>query len=89
MQEYTTPKAQQSLARAITADEQQLSDALFAIFGTGTHDFEAVARELETRRIPRPSGASGAWTVAVLEDELRRINASLDDAYARGLAKVV
>jgi hypothetical protein len=72
----------QSLGRALTAEERALADALEAVFGTGEEDFEAVARALEARGIKRPSGGKGAWSAAVLEQELAAINASLDAAYA-------
>jgi hypothetical protein len=72
----------QSLGRALTAEEEALADALEAIFRTGQEDFEEVARALERERVKRPSGAEEPWTAAVLEQELARINASLDAAYA-------
>jgi hypothetical protein len=72
----------QSLGRPLTADERALADALEAVFGSGEQDFEGVARALEARGVKRPSGASGAWSAAVLEQELAAINASLDAAYA-------
>jgi hypothetical protein len=37
---------------------------------------------LERDGVKRPSGEKGPWTAAVLEQELARINASLDAAYA-------
>ena len=46
------------------------------------HDFEEVARALERDGVKRPSGETGPWTAAVLEQELANINASLDAAYA-------
>jgi hypothetical protein len=72
----------QSLGRALSQDERALADALEAVFRTGEQDFEAVARTLERNGVRRPSGAAGAWTAAVLEQELAQINASLDAAYA-------
>jgi hypothetical protein len=72
----------QSLGRPLTPEERALADALEAIFHTGTADFEEVARALERDRVPRPSGAVGAWSAAVLEQELARINTFLDQAYA-------
>jgi hypothetical protein len=72
----------QSLGRALTEEERALAAALEKVFATGQHDFEQVARALEAGGVKRPSGASGPWTVAVLQDELARINASLDAAYA-------
>jgi hypothetical protein len=72
----------QSRGRPLTAEEHALADALEAVFGSGEQDFEAVARAFEARGIKRPSGASGPWSAAVLEQELAAINASLDAAYA-------
>ena len=72
----------QSLGRPLSAEERALADVLEAVFRTGEHDFETVARALERDGGKRPSGAKGPWTAAVLEQELARINASLDAAYA-------
>ncbi|HEY1365331.1 MAG TPA: recombinase-like helix-turn-helix domain-containing protein [Xanthobacteraceae bacterium] len=72
----------QSLGRPLTAEERALADALEAVFRAGEEDFEEVARALERRGVCRPSGEAGAWSAAVLEQELARINASLDAAYA-------
>ena len=73
----------QSLGRPLTEAERALAEALEKIFLTGQHDFEQVARALERDGVKRPSGAKGPWTVAVLEQELAEINASLDAAYAQ------
>jgi hypothetical protein len=72
----------QSLGRALTQEERALADALEAVFRSGEQDFEDVARALERNGVKRPSGATGSWTAAVLEQELAEINASLDAAYA-------
>jgi Recombinase-like helix-turn-helix domain len=72
----------QSLGRPLSAEERALAEALEAVFRAGEQDFEAVARALESRGVKRPSGATGPWTAAVLEQELATINASLDSAYA-------
>ena len=72
----------QSLGRPLSADERALADALEAVFRTGQQDFEGVAGSLERDGVKRPSGAPGPWTAAVLEQELAKINASLDAAYA-------
>jgi hypothetical protein len=80
-QESAVNPARQSLARPITDEEQLLASSLEAIFATGEHDFAAVAAELEKRKVGRPSGHGGPWTPAVLEEELRAINTSLDAAY--------
>jgi hypothetical protein len=72
----------QSLGRPLSAEERALADALETVFRTGQQDFEEVARALERAGVKRPSGAKEPWTSAVLEQELARINASLDAAYA-------
>ncbi len=72
----------QSLGRPLTPQERALADALEAAFRTGAQDFEAVVVALAQGGVKRPSGKSGAWTAAVLEQELATINASLDAAYA-------
>lgn len=72
----------QSLGRAFTQEERALADALEAVFRSGEQDFEEVARALERDGVKRPSGATGSWTAAALEQELAEINASLDAAYA-------
>ncbi len=72
----------QSLGRPLTAQERALADALEKVFRSGVQDFEEVARALERDGVKRPSGAGGAWSAAVLEQELVAINASLDTAYA-------
>jgi Recombinase-like helix-turn-helix domain len=72
----------QSLGRPLSAEERALADALEAVFRSGQHDFEEVARALEQGGVKRPSGATEPWTAAALEQELANINASLDAAYA-------
>ncbi|HVV94533.1 MAG TPA: recombinase-like helix-turn-helix domain-containing protein [Hyphomicrobiales bacterium] len=78
----TSPLAHQSLGRELTAAERELGAALSRIFATGEHDFAAVAAALGKSGVARPSGTAGAWSAAALEEELSRINASLDQAYA-------
>jgi hypothetical protein len=75
--------ANQSLRRPFTPAERALADALDEIFGRGIHDFAAVASSLQSAGVGRPSGEAGPWTAQVLDDELKRINASLDAAYAQ------
>jgi hypothetical protein len=74
--------ARQALGRPLTDAEQGLARALEAIFATGTHEFSAVAAALQASNIARPSGSSEPWTTALLESELKSINAALDTAYA-------
>jgi len=76
--------SRQSLGRALESVEQRLAEVLEAIFAAGVHDFDAVAAELTQRDVKRPSGQAGAWTADVLNAELVKINASLDDAYSAG-----
>jgi hypothetical protein len=76
--------ARQSLGRALMDSEVNLAEALTAIFRTGQHDLAKVSEELQTRGVARPSGETGAWSLAVLESELRTINASLDAAHEAG-----
>jgi hypothetical protein len=78
---FRVTPARQSLGRDITPLESALAEALEAIFATGEHDLQSVATELQDRGVSRPSGTAGAWTVSVLEQELRQINHSLDAAY--------
>lgn len=73
----------QALARALTPAETALAAALENIFAAGMHDFAAVAAELQTRAIARPSGSREPWTLATLTSELAAVNAALDAAYAR------
>lgn len=72
----------QSLGRPLTSEETALAQALERVFRTGEQDFEEVARALQRDGVKRPSGANEPWTAAVLEQELVRINSSLDAAYA-------
>ena len=74
--------AHQSRGRPLTEAENALAAALEKVFRTGEQNFEEVARVLERDGVKRPSGATGPWTAAVLEQELANINASLDAAYA-------
>jgi recombinase-like protein len=75
--------ANQSLRRPLDGAERALADALDVIFGRGEHDFAAVAGSLQSAGIRRPSGGREPWTAQVLDDELKRINASLDEAYTQ------
>ena len=47
-----------------------------------THDPSEVAAKLNERGVLRPSGSSDPWDARALEDELRRLNDSQDEAYA-------
>lgn len=72
----------QSKGRPLSEAEMAFANALERIYETGCHDFEAVAAELNARGAARPSGEAGAWTLEVLEAELKQINASHDAAQA-------
>ena len=76
--------ANQSLRRPLDEAERALADALDVIFGRGEHDFAVVTRSLQSAGVKRPSGGTEPWTAQVLDDELKRINALLDEAYTRG-----
>jgi hypothetical protein len=76
--------AHQALGRALTEAEAALAQALEAIFASGQHHLPQVVALLQQQGVRRPSGAAGVWTLAALEDELAKINASLDEAYAVG-----
>ena len=79
----------QSLRRPLTPAESGLARALETVFATGQHEFAAVVEYLQQQRIARPSGSTDPWTVAALEEELRKINVALDEAYVNpaGVAK--
>jgi hypothetical protein len=76
--------AHQSLRRPLTGAEQALAVALEEIFAAGVHEFPVVATLLQERHVERPSGSTEPWSTAALEAELKGINDSLDQAYARG-----
>lgn len=73
----------QGLARPLDEKEKALAEAMMQIFASGEHDFAAVASLLNERKVSRPSGETGPWSPVVLEQELHRINTSLDEAYLR------
>ena len=75
--------ASQSLARELSPAEVGLSNALIQTFMKGEHDFGIVVSRLNEAKVPRPSGEPGEWTISALENELRQLNASLDEAYAK------
>ena len=72
----------QSRGRELSDGERELALALERIYETGESDFAKVAERLNQTGTPRPSGESGAWSLDVLESELKAINASHDAAYA-------
>lgn len=72
----------QSKGRPLSDAERAFAEALERIYETGEHDFAKVAEKLNERGAPRPSGESGAWTLEILDAELKAINASHDAAHA-------
>lgn len=74
--------AHQSRGRAMSAAELALADALMAIMGAGTQDFDAVCAELSARKIAAPLSGRSDWDRALLDAELTALNADLDAAYA-------
>ena len=76
--------ARQSLMRPITDAEKRLANTLEQIFRSGVKDFGQVTLLLQQNGVQPPSGAAGPWTPDLLQSELARINASFDDAYAKG-----
>jgi hypothetical protein len=72
----------QSRGRPMTDAELTLAADLEEIYARGVHDFDTVAAELNAKGTRRPSGETGAWSLATLEAELKAINASLDAAHA-------
>jgi hypothetical protein len=85
--EFRAALGRQALGRPLTADESELAAALETIFQSGEHDLSKVVALLAAKGVKPPSGVAGAWSLAVLEQALVRINASLDAAYvANGAA---
>jgi len=76
--------AHQALGRPLGALEAALAQALEEIFASGQHDLAVAVSLLQQKGVKRPSGATGAWSLDVLKDELAQINAALDEAYASG-----
>lgn len=74
--------ALQCQGRPLTAAEDALATALMEIYGTGEHDFDAVAKGLSDRGVTAPKSGSTQWTREMLATELAAINAELDAAYA-------
>lgn len=74
--------ALQCQGRPLTAAEDALATALMEIYGTGEHDFDAVAKALSDRAVTAPKSGSTQWTRETLATELAAINAELDAAYA-------
>ncbi|MCR9121738.1 MAG: hypothetical protein NXH91_05655 [Phyllobacteriaceae bacterium] len=73
--------AHQSKGRDMSPAEDALAGALMEIYGSGTHDFAAVAAELSARGVAAPVSGRTDWDEALLAEELAAINADLDAAY--------
>jgi len=73
--------AHQSRGRDLSAEEAALAEALMEVYGTGTHDFAAVAEQLAAKKVIAPVSGRTDWTEALLAEELTAINADLDAAY--------
>lgn len=73
----------QSRPRPLSEAERALMSALLQVFAKGNHDFALAVASLNDNNVARPSGAPGPWSLAVLEEELQRINSALDEAYAQ------
>lgn len=71
----------QSMGRSFSEAETALAKALESIYAKGIHDFPAVVEALNALGTERPSGEVGPWTLDILENELKSINASHDAAY--------
>jgi hypothetical protein len=80
--EFRAALGRQALGRSLTTSEKDFALALEAIFHSGEHDLAKAVELLEAKGVKRPSGWAGAWSLDVLAQELARINASLDEAYA-------
>jgi hypothetical protein len=78
---FRATPARQSLARDLTPEEIALAQALEEIFASGQQSPAGVAAELQSRGVTPPSGARVPWSALLLEEELHRINSSLDAAY--------
>lgn len=76
-----TRQSRQGLARELTKQERSLAEALEAAFSAGLHEPGEVAARLNEMQIARPSGGMEPWSAAILLDELKVVNASLDAAY--------
>lgn len=74
--------AHQCRGRAIAPSEAALAAALMEIYGTGSHDYAAVAQALTTKGVVAPKSGRSDWNEALLGEELAAINADLDAAYA-------
>jgi hypothetical protein len=73
---------QQSLGRALSADEAVFAVALEAVFAEGHHRPEAAAAALQARGAKHPNGTTTLWSADTLAAALQALNAALDAAYS-------
>lgn len=73
--------ANQSRGRPLTKAEDDLAEALMAIYGQGVTSQAALAEALVARAVIRPSSGRPDWTAETLAAELKALNADLDAAY--------
>ncbi|WP_224814732.1 recombinase-like helix-turn-helix domain-containing protein [Hasllibacter sp. MH4015] len=74
--------AHQGRGRPLTQAEDDFAEALMAIYGDGVQGAPDLAKALAMRNVTRPSSGKADWTADTLEEELKAINADLDQAYA-------
>lgn len=74
--------AHQCRGRELEPREIAFATALMEVYGTGTHDFPAVAAALTEKAVEAPRSGSTEWTADLLLQELSETNAELDAAYA-------
>jgi hypothetical protein len=74
--------AHQCRGRELDPGEAALATALMEAYGTGTHDYAAVAAALAAKGVVAPRSGRTDWTEALLAQELAAINAELEAAYA-------
>ncbi|WP_420396666.1 recombinase-like helix-turn-helix domain-containing protein [Nioella sp.] len=73
--------ANQGRGRPLSQAEDDLAEALMAIYGEGITGQAALAEALTVRAVIRPSSGKPDWTPDTLAAELQAINADLDAAY--------
>ena len=73
--------AHQCRGREIEPAEAVLAEALMEVYGTGAHDYAAVAQALSAKGVVAPKSGRSDWTEVLLLEELAAINGELDAAY--------
>lgn len=74
--------AHQCRGRELEPQEAAFATVLMEIYAAGAPDFEAVAAALGERGFAAPCSGRTDWDAALLNEELAKINAALDAAYA-------